>query len=191
MTTDNTTELLARWEARALNAAPVDSMIVNRHIRELREALAAAPAQPVALPAGMPEPVAFLSIDCIDERYLCFTKPNDGDPLQALYTADQVQAMLAQGLKHVCNLWVDPETKRFVVDRCDHPLDQLVPAYIAAAHQTPAAVERKPLTLGQIGDAVRAAHIAFCLDKFPTFEHAIVHFTEQAHGIAAQQGDKT
>ena len=45
--------------------------------------------------AEMPEPVAFLSVDCIGERYLCFTKPDDDDPLQALYTADQVQAMLA------------------------------------------------------------------------------------------------
>lgn len=57
MTTDNTTELLARWEARALNAAPVDSMIVNRHIRELREALAA-PAVKDSLTAAQPSPAA-------------------------------------------------------------------------------------------------------------------------------------
>lgn len=53
---------------------------------------------------------------------------------------------------------------------------------------TPLYTARKPLTEDQIGAAVRAAHVAFCLDKFQTFEHALVHFTEQAHGIAAQQG---
>ena len=33
------------------------------------------------------EPVAWLSTDCIGERYLCFTKPKDNDPVQPLYTA--------------------------------------------------------------------------------------------------------
>jgi hypothetical protein len=32
------------------------------------------------------EPVAWLSTDCIGERYLCFTKPKDNDPVQPLYT---------------------------------------------------------------------------------------------------------
>jgi len=31
--------LLGRWEARSHDAAPVDAMLVNKHIRELREAL--------------------------------------------------------------------------------------------------------------------------------------------------------
>ncbi len=31
------------------------------------------------------EPVAWLSIDCIGERYLCFSKPLDNDPVQPLY----------------------------------------------------------------------------------------------------------
>jgi len=33
------------------------------------------------------EPVAWLSIDSIGERYLCFSKPNDNDEVHALYTA--------------------------------------------------------------------------------------------------------
>ena len=33
------------------------------------------------------EPVAWLSIDCIGERYLCFSKPNDNDEVYPLYTA--------------------------------------------------------------------------------------------------------
>lgn len=34
------TSLLSKWEARSLSAAPVDQMLINRHVRELREALA-------------------------------------------------------------------------------------------------------------------------------------------------------
>ncbi len=37
-------------------------------------------------PAQQQEPVAWLSTDCIGERYLCFTKPKDNDPVQPLYT---------------------------------------------------------------------------------------------------------
>jgi len=33
------------------------------------------------------EPVAWLSIDSIGERYLCFSKPDDNDEVHALYTA--------------------------------------------------------------------------------------------------------
>jgi hypothetical protein len=38
------------------------------------------------------EPVAWLSIDCIGERYLCFSKPLDNDPVQPLYTHPPQQA---------------------------------------------------------------------------------------------------
>lgn len=34
---------------------------------------------------GKQEPIAWLSTDCIGERYLCFTKPNDNDLVQPLY----------------------------------------------------------------------------------------------------------
>lgn len=40
-----------------------------------------------------------------------------------------------------------------------------------------------PLTDEQMQDVVREAHIAFCLDKFPTFEEALIRKTEAAHGI--------
>ena len=39
----------------------------------------------------MQEPVAWLSTDCIGERYLCFTKPKDNAPVQPLYTAPSKQ----------------------------------------------------------------------------------------------------
>ena len=35
------------------------------------------------------QPVAWLSVDSIGERYLCFTRPDDGDTVQPLYTASQ------------------------------------------------------------------------------------------------------
>ena len=39
-----------------------------------------------AAPEVKQEPVAFLSLDCIGERYLCFSKPVDNDPVTPLYT---------------------------------------------------------------------------------------------------------
>ena len=48
-------------------------------------------AQITALRAALAEPeqepVAWLSTDCIGERYLCFSKPSDNDPVQPLYAA--------------------------------------------------------------------------------------------------------
>ena len=43
--------------------------------------------------------------------------------------------------------------------------------------------QRKPLTDEQIGQAARDAHIAFCLNKHQTYEHAITRAIEAAHGI--------
>lgn len=45
--------LLARWEARSRDALPADAMLVNLHVRELREALSApgAAAAAATLPA--------------------------------------------------------------------------------------------------------------------------------------------
>ncbi len=39
-------------------------------------------------PAVAGEPVAWLSTDCIGERYLCFTKPNDSNPARPLVFGD-------------------------------------------------------------------------------------------------------
>lgn len=43
--------------------------------------------------------------------------------------------------------------------------------------------QRKPLTNEQIGKASRDAHIAFCLNKHQTYEHALTRAVEAAHGI--------
>lgn len=39
-------------------------------------------------PAVAEEPVAWLSTDCIGERYLCFTKPKDSNPARPLVFGD-------------------------------------------------------------------------------------------------------
>jgi hypothetical protein len=45
-----------------------------------------------ALDQQQAEPVAWLSIDCIGERYLCFSKPLDNDPVFPLYAHPPQQA---------------------------------------------------------------------------------------------------
>jgi len=45
-----------------------------------------------ALEAVQVEPVAWLSIDSIGERYLCFSKPQDNDQVQSLYATPQQEA---------------------------------------------------------------------------------------------------
>ena len=43
--------------------------------------------------------------------------------------------------------------------------------------------QRKPLSNEKIGQAARDAHIAFCLNKHQTYEHALTRAIEAAHGI--------
>jgi hypothetical protein len=57
-------------------------------LREFRTIARAALAKWATPPAGAGEPVAWLSVDCIGERYLCFTKPNDSDPARPLVFGD-------------------------------------------------------------------------------------------------------
>jgi hypothetical protein len=44
----------------------------------------------------------------------------------------------------------------------------------------------KPLTNEQVGKAARDAHIAFCLNKHQTYEHALTRAVEAAHGITGE-----
>lgn len=52
--------------------------ILSAEVERLRAVIAEAEKQ---------MPVAWLSVDCLGERYLCFTKPDDGDQVQQLYAA--------------------------------------------------------------------------------------------------------
>ena len=58
-----------------------------------------------AAPEVQQEPVAFLSSDCIGERYLCFSKPVDNDPVTPLYTyPPDAQAEIAKLDKRIKEL---------------------------------------------------------------------------------------
>ena len=61
-----------------------------------------------------------------------------------------------------------------------------------AAPPAPAVGKRESLTLHQISDAAREAQIAFCLDKYTSFEVALARAIERAHGITpadAKEGE--
>lgn len=62
----------------------VDEMVKTKHDRAVELGQAYERGWNAAL--AQQEPVAWLSTDCIGERYLCFTKPKDNDPVQPLYT---------------------------------------------------------------------------------------------------------
>ena len=55
-----------------------------------------------AAPEVKQEPVAFLSLDCIGERYLCFLKPVDNDPVTPLYAfPPDAQAEIVERIKEL------------------------------------------------------------------------------------------
>jgi hypothetical protein len=37
--------------------------------------------------------------------------------------------------KHVCNLWINPETSEYEVDRCTHPISEVIPVYTASTRK--------------------------------------------------------
>ena len=47
-------ELIEQWEARSKDALPTDAMLINKHIRELRTALAQQGEQQVCAGCGIP-----------------------------------------------------------------------------------------------------------------------------------------
>ena len=53
--------------------------------------VAAPQPAPIAPAVQQGAPVAWLSVDCIGERYLCFTKPDDSDPARPLVIGDTVE----------------------------------------------------------------------------------------------------
>ena len=53
---------------------------------------------PQAVAGG--EPVAWLSVDCIGERYLCFTRPDDDDPVRPLVFGDTAPSVLEDAARY-------------------------------------------------------------------------------------------
>lgn len=54
----------------------------------------------LSLPAAGQEPVAWLSVDCIGERYLCFTRPDDDDPVRPLVFGDTAPSVLEDAARY-------------------------------------------------------------------------------------------
>jgi hypothetical protein len=75
--------VLVRWDSPAWQRSPAGRSTAAL-MADLRRALAAHKEQT--------EPVAWLSIDSIGERYLCFSKPLDNDPAFPLYARPPQQA---------------------------------------------------------------------------------------------------
>jgi hypothetical protein len=70
--------------------------------------------------------------------------------------------------KHVCNLWIDPVSRDYIVDRCDHPPSECIPAYIRTAHQPQS--KQEPVSI----KAVAAKHgINMPNQYIPTMDDAI------------------
>jgi hypothetical protein len=69
-----------------LPAPEVTGTIEGSVVTGLCIALALVESETEALAQQEQEPVAWLSIDSIGERYLCFDKPLDNDPVKPLYT---------------------------------------------------------------------------------------------------------
>lgn len=100
---------------------------VNGGLSVMRIAPSDAGAAPVAAQADMRE--------CRHCGWMC--APNDAKSKRWYPLAEPVAA---QASEPVCNLWVDPVTKRYEVDHCTHPSNELIPVF--AAPQPSAAAVR-------------------------------------------------
>ena len=65
--------------------------------------------------------------------------------------------------KHVCNLWINPETSEYEVDRCTHPINEVIPVYTALAQPE----QEEPLPLVDIGVDVtpEGTHVVACYNR--------------------------
>ena len=55
--------------------------------------------------------------------------------------------------KHVCNLWIDPVSRDYIIDRCDHPPGECIPAYIKTSpHPQPKAEPDRPVEANKTMD---------------------------------------
>jgi hypothetical protein len=79
----------------------------DKKISALRQAIAEAEKQ---------EPVAWMSVDCVGERYLHFSKPLDNDPVQPIYTAPVHASDMSQERVHIS----DKHKHEFECPRCGH-----------------------------------------------------------------------
>ena len=136
------------------------------------------------------QPVAWLSIDCIGERYLCFSEPSDNDEKLALYTARPVprdvlvllsrweafgKAMLKAGSILPRNLVADTESAladRYACQAQPEPVNQQLLAALKMVLDDPDALDGRPRTYKCVMEAIAAAEAAQPVDKGP-WRHGI------------------
>ncbi len=86
------------------------------------------------------------------------------------------QALEQPESEPVCYLWVDPKTQNYIVDRCDHPLNELIPVYTSPP-------KREPLTDEEIENLWQ--------NTSPYYDHQdFARSIEAAHGIFANAQNK-
>ncbi len=56
--------------------------------------------------------------------------PAQPAPVQSAEERSSVERGEPVAFKHVCNLWIDPVSREYIVDHCDHPPSECIPAYI-------------------------------------------------------------
>jgi hypothetical protein len=75
----------------------------------------------------------------------------------------------------ICNLWVNPETHNYEVDRCDHPISELIPVV----------KQQAPLTHDQI-EAIGKLILDHGFHEWEGLQpwvYTFVKAVETAHGI--------
>ena len=159
------------------------------------------------------EPVAWLSTDCIGERYLCFTKPNDSDPVRPLVfgdttpqpapatqqagwtSADADAARLALELEcllmdtkdtAVVSKWWQSANEALELHRAR--LQEVQPSPTAQAAESVPAVDQSVMELaesvGLIGPASRAGDLHAAIQRF--HDLICVNATIKAATMAAE-----
>lgn len=158
-------------------------------------------AEPVAAQAMELEYATSLAVH-LHQRYYTDKAPNWKPFSDLRGVLSQIDNMIsglpapvaAQASEPVCNLWVDPVTKRYEVDHCTHPTNELIPVFAApqpsaeavrdAAYEKAADVAMKaPITSGMADDKSAQA-LAF-------HASARIHALKSAPPQPAEQPTKT
>jgi hypothetical protein len=138
------------YEGPIHNNSVLGKMLRNEKPNEWKPLYTALISEPVkeriSEPLANQEPVAWMFEDDEDNGHKTFqSKPPTLEQVAylaewkrpawtPLYTAPPKPAQSDNqepAAKHVCNLWINPETSFYEVDRCTHPINEVIPVYTA------------------------------------------------------------
>lgn len=86
-------------------------------------------------PAVVGEPVAWLSTDSIGERYLCFTKPKDSDPVRPLVFGDTTPQPTQADSQPAATVIKNGANRQWMSERLGHLPDGIYSLYLAPPAQ--------------------------------------------------------